>query len=137
MGLQISRVSASILRDTIRGYVCMNMNPKDLLMIDATIIGGFLILLTISSFSPAEFPNRSMFVTIAVVIVIVFSIACFNYLNDNDKRGIVFSKIGFISIIVFMMFIGILNIINIIDPAIWSEIPGADKIATNNGSSGH
>ena len=110
----------------------MKMNPKDLLMIDATIIGGFLILLTISSFSPAEFPNRSMFVTIAVVIVIMFSVACFNYLNDNDKMGILFSKIGFISIIVFMMFIGILNIINIIDPAIWSEIPGADKIATNN-----
>lgn len=110
----------------------MKMNPKDLLMIDATIIGGFLILLTISSFSPAEFPNRSMFVTIAVVIVIMFSVACFNYLNDNDKMGILFSKIGFISIIVFMMFIGILNIINIIDPAVWSEIPGADKIATNN-----
>ncbi len=112
----------------------MKMNPKDLLMIDATIIGGFLILLTISSFSPAEFPNRSMFVTIAVVIVIMFSVACFNYLNDNDKMGILFSKIGFISIIVFMMFIGILNIINIIDPAVWSEIPGADKIATNNGT---
>jgi hypothetical protein len=110
----------------------MKMNPKDLLMIDATIIGGFLILLTISSFSPAEFPNRSMFVTIAVVIVIMFSVACLNYLNDNDKMGILFSKIGFISIIVFMMFIGILNIINIIDPAVWSEIPGADKIATNN-----
>ena len=110
----------------------MKMNPKDLLMIDATIIGGFLILLTISSFSPAEFPNRSMFVTIAVVIVIMFSVACFNYLNDNDKMGILFSKKGFISIIVFMMFIGILNIINIIDPSIWSEIPGADKIATNN-----
>ncbi|WP_458721174.1 hypothetical protein [Candidatus Nitrosocosmicus sp. R] len=110
----------------------MKMNPKDLLMIDATIIGGFLILLTISSFSPAEFPNRSLFVTIAVVIVIMFSVACFNYLNDNDKMGILFSKIGFISIIVFMMFIGILNIINIIDPAVWSEIPGADKIATNN-----
>ena len=112
----------------------MNMNPKDLLMIDATIIGGFLILLTISSFSPAEFPNRSMFVTIAVAIVIMFSLACFNYLNDNDKRGILFSKIGFISIIIFMMFIGIVNIINIIDPAVWSEIPGADKIATNNGT---
>ena len=112
----------------------MNMNPKDLLMIDATIIGGFLILLTISSFSPAEFPNRSMFVTIAVAIVIIFSFACFKYLNDNDKKGILFSKIGFISIIIFMMFIGILNIINIIDPAIWSEIPGANKIATNNGT---
>ena len=110
------------------------MNPKDLLMIDATIIGGFLILLTISSFSPAEFPNRSMFVTIAVVIVIIFSFACFNYLNDNDKKGILFSKIGFVSMIIFMMFIGILNIINIIDPAVWSEIPGADKIATNNGT---
>ena len=73
----------------------MNINPKDLLMINATIIGGFLILLTISSFSPAEFPNRSIFVTIAVVIVIIFSIACLNYLNDNDNRGILFSKIGF------------------------------------------
>lgn len=103
-------------------------------MIDATIIGGFLILLTISSFSPAEFPNRSMFVTIAVVIVIIFSLACFNYLNDKDKKGILFSKIGFVSIIIFMMFIGILNIVNIIDPAVWSEIPGADKIATNNGT---
>jgi hypothetical protein len=110
------------------------MNPKEMLMINATVIGGFLILLTISSFSPAEFPNRSMFVTIAVVIVIVFSAACFNFLNDNDKMGILFSKIGFISIILFMMFIGLVNVINILDPTIWSEIPGASKIATNNGT---
>ena len=112
----------------------MNMNPKEMLMINATVIGGFLILLTISSFSPAEFPNRSMFVTIAVVIVIIFSVACFNFLNDNDKMGILFSKIGFISIILFMMFIGLVNVINILDPTIWSEIPGASKIATNNGT---
>lgn len=110
----------------------MNMNPKEMLMINSTVIGGFLILLTISSFSPAEFPNRSMFVTIAVVIVIVFSVACFNFLNDNDKMGILYSKIGFISIILFMMFIGLVNIINILYPTIWSEIPGASKIATNN-----
>jgi hypothetical protein len=112
----------------------MNINPKEMLMINATVIGGFLILLTISSFSPAEFPNRSMFVTIAVVIVIVFSVACFNFLNDNDKMGILYSKIGFISIILFMMFIGLVNVINILDPTIWSEIPGASKIATNNGT---
>ena len=117
-----------------KGYVYLNINPKDSLMINATIIGGFLILLTISSFSPVEFPNRSLFVTIAVVIVIIFSFACFNYLNNDDKNGILFSKMGFISIILFMMFIGILNIINLVDPAIWSEIPGADKIATNNGT---
>jgi hypothetical protein len=112
----------------------MNIDPKEMLMINATVIGGFLILLTISSFSPAEFPNRSMFVTIAVVIVIVFSVACFNFLNDNDKMGILYSKIGFISIILFMMFIGLVNVINILDPTIWSEIPGASKIATNNGT---
>lgn len=110
------------------------MNPKEMLMINATVIGGFLILLTISSFSPAEFPNRSVFVTIAVVIVIIFSVACFNFLNDNDKMGILYSKIGFISIILFMMFIGLVNVINILDPTIWSEIPGASKIATNNGT---
>ena len=112
----------------------MNMNPKEMLMINSTVIGGFLILLTISSFSPAEFPNRSMFVTIAVVIVIIFSVACFNFLDNNDKMGILFSKIGFISIILFMMFIGLVNVINILDPTIWSEIPGASKIATNNGT---
>ena len=112
----------------------MNINPKELLMINGTIIGGFLILLTISSFSPAEFPNRSMFVTIAVVIVIIFSVACFHYLNDNDKMGVLFSKIGFISIILFMMFIGLVNVINILDPTIWSDIPGASKIARNNGT---
>ncbi|WP_458744357.1 hypothetical protein [Candidatus Nitrosocosmicus sp. T] len=112
----------------------MNIDPKELLMINATVIGGFLILLTISSFSPAEFPNRSMFVTIAVVIVIIFSVACFNFLNDSDNMGILFSKIGFISIILFMMFIGLVNVINILDPTIWSDIPGASKIATNNGT---
>lgn len=33
-----------------------------------------------------------------------------------------------------MSFIGAVNIINIIDPKIWSELPGAAKIATNNGT---
>jgi hypothetical protein len=33
-----------------------------------------------------------------------------------------------------MMFIGLVNVINILDPTIWSEIPGASKIATNNGT---
>ena len=112
----------------------MDIHPKDLLMINATIIGGFLILLTISSFSPAEFPNRSMFVTIAVFIVIIFSVSCFYYLSDKNQKGMTFSKIGFGSIVVFMLFIGLLNMINIIDPNIWSEIPGASKIATNNGT---
>ena len=110
----------------------MNIESKDLFMINATIIGGFLILLTISSFSPSEFPNRSIFVTIAVVIVIIFSIACYCFLNDFNNKGILFSKIGFVSIILFMMFIGIVNIVNVIDPNIWSGSPEIAKIATNN-----
>ena len=102
----------------------MNMNPKDLLLIDANIIGGFLILHRISSFSPTEFPIRSKFVTIAVVIVIIFSLACFNYVNDNDKRGTLFSINRFqINNHMFMMFIGMIDIINVIDPSIWSEVP--------------
>jgi heme/copper-type cytochrome/quinol oxidase subunit 4 len=113
----------------------MNMDSKDLLMINATIIAGLLILLTISSFSQTEFPNRSIFVTIAVTIVIIFSISCFMYLTDENKFGIVLSKMGFISIIFFMIFVGMVNVINIIDPTIWSEVPGASKIAMNNDTS--
>lgn len=101
-------------------------------MINSTIIGGLLILLTISSFSPTEFPNRSIFVTIAVTIVIIFSLSCFKYLTDSDKAGIFLSRVGFISIISFMVFVGLVNVINIIDPTIWSDNPGVSKIATNN-----
>jgi hypothetical protein len=43
-----------------------------------------------------------------------------------------FSKIGFISVILFMMFIGTVNIINIIDPTIWSKERTTSKIANNN-----
>jgi hypothetical protein len=40
----------------------MVMESKDILIMNSTIIGGILILLTISSFSENEFPNRSIFV---------------------------------------------------------------------------
>jgi len=110
----------------------LDIDSKSLVTLNATIIGGFLILLTISSFSPAEFPNRSIFVSIAVIIVIFFSTACFFSLNNKNENAMKFSKIGFISIIVFMMFIGTVNIINIIDPTIWSKEPITSKIANNN-----
>ncbi|MER5176544.1 MAG: hypothetical protein ABJB76_02810 [Candidatus Nitrosocosmicus sp.] len=109
-----------------------NFDTGTLVTLNATIIGGFLILLTISSFSPAEFPNRSIFVSIAVIIVILFSIACFFSLHDKIENAIKFSKIGFVSIIAFMAFIGAVNIINIIDPTIWTKEPIIAKIAKNN-----
>lgn len=110
----------------------LNIDIKTLLTLDSTIIGGFLILLTISSFSQTEFPNRSIFVSIAVIIVIFFSAACFYSLFDKIENAIKLSKIGFVLIIVFMMFIGTVNIINIIDPNIWTKQPIASKIAKSN-----
>jgi hypothetical protein len=110
----------------------LNIDSKTLLTLDSTIIGGFLILLTISSFSQTEFPNRSIFVSIAVIIVIFFSAACFYSLFDKIENAIKLSKIGFVLIIVFMMFIGTVNIINIIDPNIWTKQPIASKIAKSN-----
>ena len=48
-------MTASRINEDIRG--------KDIIQADAAIIAGILILLTISSFSPFEFPNRSTFVS--------------------------------------------------------------------------
>jgi hypothetical protein len=108
------------------------IEAKDLIVVDATIIGGLLILLTISSFSQAEFPNRSIFASIAVIIVIFFAASSFFILHNRMDDALKMAKIGLISIIMFMVFIGMANIINIIDPYFWQEKPIASKIASNN-----
>ena len=64
----------------------MVMESKDILIMNSTIIGGILILLTISSFSENEFPNRSIFVVIAVVVVIIFSISSISILYDKQEQ---------------------------------------------------
>jgi hypothetical protein len=46
---------------------------KDIIQTDGAIIAGILILLTISSFSPFEFPNRSMFVSLIIPAIMLFS----------------------------------------------------------------
>ncbi|HYO07298.1 MAG TPA: hypothetical protein VER14_09970 [Phototrophicaceae bacterium] len=48
------------------------------------------------------------------------------------EKAIRFSKTRFALIIAFMMFTGTVNIINIIDPAIWSKEPITSKIDNNN-----
>lgn len=108
----------------------MQLEPKDLIIIDSTIISGILILLTISSFSPGEFPNRSIFVTLAVLSVIFFSISSLYVLADNTKKAKLYIQIGFGFVICFMVFIGVVNVINIIEPKFW-EGPITSKIATN------
>ena len=111
----------------------MVMESKDILIMNSTIIGGILILLTISSFSENEFPNRSTFVVIAVGVVIIFSISSISILYDKQERIIKkYSKMGFIALIGFMIFIGITNIINIISPDIWKKYAITNKIAFSN-----
>ena len=108
----------------------MKLDARDLIIVNSTIISGILILLTISSFSPGEFPNRSIFVTLAVLSVIFFSISSLYVLSDDVKKAKMYIQIGFISVICFMIFLGIVNVINIVDPE-FLEGPIRSKIATN------
>jgi hypothetical protein len=104
-------------------------------MVDATVISGILILLTISSFSPFEFPNRSVFVSAAVPIVGLFAISSFFALENKISYARKFAKAGFVAIVVFMIFIGTVNIGNIVAPDFWRESPIAEKIVSNSSTS--
>ena len=112
------------------------LSAKDIIMVDATVISGILILLTISSFSPFEFPNRSVFVSAAVPIVGLFAISSFFALEDKISYARKFAKAGFIAIVIFMIFIGTVNVGNIVAPDIWRQSPIAEKIVSNSTSSG-
>lgn len=112
-----------------------NLSGKDIIMVDATVISGILILLTISSFSPFEFPNRSVFVSAAVPIVGLFAISSFFALEDKICYARKFAKAGFVAIVIFMIFIGTVNVGNIVAPDIWRQSPIAEKIISNSTSS--
>ena len=112
-----------------------NLSAKDIVMVDATVISGILILLTISSFSPFEFPNRSVFVSAAVPIVGLFAISSFFALEDKISYARKFAKAGFVTIVLFMIFIGAVNVGNIVAPNIWRESPIAEKIVSNSTTS--
>jgi hypothetical protein len=112
-----------------------NLSAKDIVMVDATVISGILILLTISSFSPFEFPNRSVFVSAAVPIVGLFAISSFFALEDKISYARKFAKAGFVTIVLFMIFIGTVNVGIIVAPDIWRESPIAEKIVSNSTTS--
>ena len=109
-----------------------NLSAKDIILVDATVISGILILLTISSFSPFEFPNRSVFVSAAVPIVGLFAISSFFVLEDKVSYARKFAKAGFVAIVIFMIFIGTVNVGNIVAPEIWRQNPIAERIVSNS-----
>jgi hypothetical protein len=110
------------------------ISGKDIIQTDAAIIAGILILLTISSFSPFEFPNRSMFVSLIIPAIALFSISALCIIEKKLIMGKRFAKAGFYWLIGFMIFLMIVNIINMTSPVIWQN-PTFEKIASSNISS--
>jgi hypothetical protein len=107
---------------------------KDIIQTDGAIIAGILILLTISSFSPFEFPNRSMFVSLIIPAIMLFSVSALYIIEKKVVMGKRFAKAGFYWLIGFMIFLMIVNILNLISPTIWQG-PTFEKIASSNVSS--
>jgi hypothetical protein len=107
------------------------ISSKDIIQTDAAIIAGILILLTISSFSPFEFPNRSMFVSLIIPAIALFSVSALCIIEKKLIIGKRFAKAGLYWLIGFMIFLMIVNIINMTSPAIWED-PTFEKIASSN-----
>jgi hypothetical protein len=104
---------------------------KDIVQAVAAVIAGMLILLTISSFSPFEFPNRSMFVSLIIPAIVLFSVSAIFILNKRLVLGKRLAKAGFWWLIGFMVFLMATNIINVTSPNIWQD-PVFEKIASSN-----
>lgn len=133
MSPSLSGASPSASPDASSG-TSPSLSVKDIVIVNATVISGILILLTISSFSPFEFPNRSVFVSSAVPIVGLFAISSFFALEDKVSYARKFAKAGFVAIVVFMIFIGTVNVGNIVAPEMLRESPIAEKIVSNSTS---
>ena len=123
---RIFRLNASENNGEIRG--------NDIIQTDGAIIAGILILLTISSFSPFEFPNRSMFVSLIIPAIMLFSVSALYIIEKKVVMGKRFAKAGFYWLIGFMIFLMIVNILNVMSPTIWQD-PTFEKIASSNVSS--
>jgi hypothetical protein len=108
-----------------------DIRAKDIVQADAAIIAGMLILLTISSFSPFEFPNRSMFVSLIIPAIVLFSVSVISILNKKLGNGKKFAKAGLWWLIGFMIFLMVVNIINVTSPGVWQD-PIFEKIASSN-----
>ena len=110
------------------------ISGKDIIQTDGAIIAGILILLTISSFSPFEFPNRSMFVSLIIPAIMLFSVSALYIIERKVVMGKRFAKAGFYWLIGFMIFLMLVNILNVMSPTIWQD-PTFEKIASSNVSS--
>jgi hypothetical protein len=108
-----------------------DIRDKDIVQADAAVIAGMLILLTISSFSPFEFPNRSTFVSLIIPAIVLFSFSAISILNKKLVTGKRFAKAGSWWLIGFMIFLIVNNVINVASPSVWQDSI-FEKIASSN-----
>jgi len=62
----------------------MVLQDKDIIQIDATVIAGVLVLLTISSFSSTQIPSRPFLVAMASGVGIPFGLSALSILQGDN-----------------------------------------------------
>jgi hypothetical protein len=72
-----------------------------------------------------------MFVSLIIPAIALFSISAISILDKNLARGKRFAKAGFYWLIGFMIFLMVVNFINVTSPSVWQD-PIFEKIASSN-----
>lgn len=75
-----------------------------------------------------------MFVSLIIPAIMLFSVSALYIIEKKVVMGRRFAKAGFYWLIGFMIFLMIVNILNVISPTIWQD-PTFEKIASSNVSS--
>lgn len=118
----------------------MAIDDKDILQMDATIIAGALVLLTVSSIATGSPISQRVLISIASVLIINFGLSAMSILWKNKRDHYILFALG--ALIVVMFIIMIFNLITIFLPPPEGEdskIPsgnlsskGTDGIPNNN-----
>jgi hypothetical protein len=92
----------------------MVIEDKDILQLDATIIAGALVLLTVSSIAPGSLITQRTLISIASMLIILFGLSALSILRRNRSDYFLISALG--TLIAVMSLIMIANLILIFSP---------------------
>jgi hypothetical protein len=111
----------------------MTLEDRDILQMDATIIAGALVLLTVSSFATGSLLTQSILISITTVLVINFGASAISILWKNKRDHFVLWALG--TLIFVMVILMIINVSSAIS-AILSPPSKEDskELLTNNQS---
>ena len=93
----------------------MSLEDKDILQMDATIIAGALVLLTVSSIAPGSLITQRILISIASMLIILLGISAFLIIWKNRRDYFILSALG--TLVVVMGILMIANLISIFSPA--------------------